>query len=82
MYVLYQWKLAPSLLRCMGTVRKLMTLSGIPSALNPVNARILCVGNYYSSTKAVNELDLPQTPVDRDIEDALDWFAHCGMVKP
>jgi len=31
---------------------------------------------FFSSAKAIAELGLPQTPVERAFEDALDWFSH------
>ncbi|WP_394838729.1 NAD-dependent epimerase/dehydratase family protein [Pendulispora rubella] len=31
---------------------------------------------FFSSAKAISELGLPQTPVERAFADALDWFSH------
>ncbi len=58
----------------LGTMGTLAAKFGIRSNLHLINAKMLCAGNYYSSAKAIQELDLPQTPVDRAIADALDWF--------
>jgi dihydroflavonol-4-reductase len=33
---------------------------------------------YYSSTKAVEELHLPQTPIVRALEDSVEWFVTKG----
>jgi dihydroflavonol-4-reductase len=33
---------------------------------------------FFSSVKALSELGLPQTPIDRAFEDALDWFSRRG----
>jgi dihydroflavonol-4-reductase len=77
----YQIKLPPRLLIAIAAIAELATKSGFKSDLNPVNARILCVDNYYSSAKAVNELMLPQTPVDIAITDALEWFSQNGYIK-
>jgi dihydroflavonol-4-reductase len=33
---------------------------------------------YFSPTKAVAELGLPQTPVDEALRDAVDWFRARG----
>ena len=30
--------------------------------------------NYFTSEKAVKELDMPQTPIEVGIEQSLDWF--------
>lgn len=77
----YQLKLRPQLLHAMGTIGSLAVKSGFRSNLNLVNARILCIGNYYSSAKAVVELGLPQTPVDKAITDAMEWFIRSGYIK-
>jgi dihydroflavonol-4-reductase len=37
---------------------------------------------YFSAAKAVQELGLPQTPVERAFGDALDWFAAHGYFDP
>lgn len=49
-------------------------LSGRPAKLNSLNAHLLCTDNYYSSEKAVRELNMPQTPITQAIKDALEWF--------
>ncbi|WP_394827699.1 hopanoid-associated sugar epimerase [Pendulispora albinea] len=36
---------------------------------------------FFSSAKALSELDLPQTPVEKAFEDALDWFAKRHYFK-
>ena len=77
----YQLKLAPRFLNVLGTIGTLAVKSGFRSDLNLINAKILCVGNYYSSARAVSELGLPQTPVDKAIADALEWFAQAGYIK-
>lgn len=45
-----------------------------PVALNSVNSKLLNLDNYYSPRKAIKELGLPQTPIDRAIEDALMFY--------
>ncbi len=74
-------KLDQRLLSAIGTIGQISSKAGFKSELNQINAKILCVGNYYSSTKAVNELNLPQTPVDNAITDALEWFDNMGYLK-
>jgi dihydroflavonol-4-reductase len=76
-----QIKLPPWFLNVLAILSKHATRFGLKSDLNPVNARILCVDNYYSSAKAVSELLLPQTPVDIAIADACDWFRKNGYIK-
>lgn len=47
-----------------------------PIPLNSVTATLLSNDNYYSSEKAIKELDMPQTPIDKAIKDALDFFQN------
>jgi len=56
-------------------------LSGNPAKLNDINAKLLQADNYYSPAKAVRELQLPQTPVEEAIKDALVWFEENGYLK-
>lgn len=42
--------------------------------MNKSNTGMLCLGMYYSSSKAVRELGMPQTPVEHAIADAWQWF--------
>ena len=37
-------------------------------------------GHYFSSQKAINELNLPQTPIREAIQEAYDWFIAHGYV--
>jgi len=45
-----------------------------PVGLNLVNARLLCLDNYYTGKKAVKALELPQTPIETAIREAIEWF--------
>ncbi len=36
---------------------------------------------FFDSSKAVNELGLPQTPVETALEKAVDWFRGAGYAK-
>lgn len=42
---------------------------------------LLCAMHYYSSEKAVRELDFPQTPVKKAIADALEWFSQYDYLR-
>lgn len=68
------------LLLTAGIFGKIFSYVGYKTDLNPVNARILCEGNYFTGSKAVNELGLPQTPVDKAINDAIEWFGRNGYL--
>jgi len=52
-----------------------------PALSFPV-ARMLCVEWYHSPRKAVRELGLPQTPLDRAMREALAWFSREGCPWP
>ncbi len=43
--------------------------------------RMASVGQYYSSKKARQELNLPQTPIEKGIELCVDWFESNGYLK-
>jgi dihydroflavonol-4-reductase len=45
-----------------------------PVQLTRVNARMLCLKNYYTAEKAVNELKFPFVPAENAIRKTLQWF--------
>ena len=49
--------------------------------LTLVNARMLCLENYYTSKKAIQELNLPHVSAKRSIEKALKWFEAKTRVR-
>lgn len=56
-----------------GTAGKLFGFA--PKISHPV-AIIGSQGHYFSPEKAVNELDLPQTPIRQAFQEAYDWFVE------
>jgi dihydroflavonol-4-reductase len=56
----------------------LLTFTGKVFGFEPLisyrTARLSLIYNYYSSEKAVRELNLPQTPVDDAIKEAYEWI--------
>jgi len=44
-------------------------------------ARISLDEHYYSNAKAVNELGLPQTPIESALEDAYKWLKNSGYLS-
>ncbi len=44
-------------------------------------AKISCDEHYFSSKKAIEELNLPQTPIEYAITDALNWFKESNIIK-
>lgn len=44
-------------------------------------AKISCEAHYFSSKKAIEELNLPQTPIEYAVKDALNWFKESNIIK-
>lgn len=42
--------------------------------LNYANAVLLTTHNFYDAKRAIQELSLPQTPIEKAIKEAIDWF--------
>lgn len=55
--------------------------TGKPAQVTLPMAMIANDGHYFSSQKAINELNLPQTPIREAIQEAYDWFAAHGYVN-
>jgi dihydroflavonol-4-reductase len=51
-----------------------------PSGINLAIARIACDEHYYTAQKAIDELALPQTPIEKAIEDAFVWLKANGYL--
>lgn len=43
-------------------------------------ARLACENHYFSSAKAIKELQLPQTPIEVGIKEAFDWLKDNGYL--
>ena len=43
-------------------------------------ARVACDGQYFSAEKARRELDMPATPIEEAIEEAINWMKEEGML--
>lgn len=52
------------------------------TALNLVNCRQLAMDSYFSASKAVRALGLPQRSIDEAIRDAIAWFIANGFLQP
>jgi dihydroflavonol-4-reductase len=52
-----------------------------PPVVTPAAARVSRVHAYFDSSKAVNELGMPQTPIRATVEKAVNWFRENGYVK-
>lgn len=58
----------------LGAFGSLLRLLGVKTALSYTNARILCVKTYYTNKKTTHELGVQFSPIDKGIQEALDWF--------
>jgi len=56
-------------------------LSGKAPAISYPLSRIACDEHYYNPAKAVNELELPQTPVEVGIKECFEWLKENGYLK-
>jgi len=54
---------------------------GRPPSIPLDGVRMAAEPMFYDASKAQRELDLPQTPLRRAIEDAVDWFISNGYAK-
>lgn len=43
-------------------------------------AKISCDEHYFSSKKAIEELNLPQTPIEYAVKEALNWFKETNII--
>lgn len=67
--------LPPALARFYGAICDAQTrLTGRPAMVNGTMVAIANDGHYFGSEKAIAELLLPQTPIERAIREAFDWF--------
>lgn len=53
-------------------------LTGKPARLNPAMVAVANDGHYFNPQKAIDELQLPQTPIRNAIQDAFNWFRANG----
>lgn len=56
-------------------------LSGTKPLLSYTMARISLENQFYESTRAIQELNLPQTPVEVAIQECVNWFAENAYIK-
>lgn len=72
----------PLAMKAAGVIGSMLASCGISNAFHLNNMRILCVKNYYSPRKAIEQIGLPQTPVSTAIAEATEWFTQAGMRSP
>ncbi len=68
------------LLLLAGVAGEIARYAGINTEFCMTNMKILSIGNYYCAGKAVKFLNLPQTPTEKAIEEAISWFENTPSV--
>jgi dihydroflavonol-4-reductase len=56
-------------------------ISGNPPAISYPLSRIACDEHYFSPAKAVQELELPQTPIETGIKECFEWLKENGYLE-
>lgn len=67
-------KIPKSILMALGYGGDLIRLLGIKTNISSVNMRMLCIENYYSNQKSIDELGMKYLPVETAIKDAVRYF--------
>ncbi len=69
---------APLILAAGGVMELAGRLTGREPLLSLETARLAAANHYYDPAKAVRDLGLPQTPIDRALADAFSWYRTVG----
>lgn len=70
-----RWPLPPALARFYGTLCETKTrLTGRPALVNRSMIEIANDGHYFRADKAIQSLALLQTPIEKAVREAFDWF--------
>jgi len=56
---------------CLGSMLRFFK---IQTSISIVNMQALCIKNYYSNAKAVNNLKLLFSPIENGVKEAVEWF--------
>lgn len=67
------------LLWLVGKIGDLLRILGIRTALSSANMHILCVQNFYTNVKSIQELNLNYQSTDLAICDAIAWWKKQGQ---
>ena len=63
-----------ALLEMAGKAGDFIRLFGVKTEISSMNLNQLTIREYYTNKKAVQELKMPQKPIEPAIEEALEWF--------
>lgn len=73
-------KVPKLLLLTFGVVGSALQFAGIKTSISLNNMRILCINNYYTNQKAVNELGLTIKPIHVAVTDSIAWFKNSNKI--
>lgn len=73
------FKIPDFILILFGKMGDLLRKFGIKTELCSINIKQLLIREYYSNTKAVSELNLPETDLKLTITESIDWFKNHNM---
>ena len=75
-------KIPNSLVLAFGALNSAVArLTKKPPVLSYGMAEVAQMDQYFDCSKAVNELDMPQTPIEEGIRQCLDWFKENGYLE-
>ena len=73
--------LPAALLLSLGRAGDLLAALGLKTELSTVNMRLLCTGNYYSSSKAAEDLGFRCRRISDAVDETVAWLLHTGKLK-
>lgn len=72
--------LPPALLEIAGKAGDMVRMFGAKTDVCSMNLNQLTIREYYSNKKAVEQLKMPNEPIEKAIEQALNWFRKQGTI--
>lgn len=67
-------KIPDPILEMAGKAGDFIRMLGVKTDICSRNLNQLTIREYYSNKKAIEELNMPQKPIDKAIDEALEWF--------
>lgn len=69
------------LINAIGIVGNGLRAMGIKTQVCTMNTKQLCVKEYYSNQKAKCELNMPETPIEKAIQEEIDWLLQNNKIR-
>lgn len=74
-------KIPNAILQMAGKAGDFIRMFGVKTEISSMNLNQLLIKEYYSNKKAVEELKMPQKPIEQAIEEALNWFSERNKIN-